>query len=86
MEEQRVRPAHAAPPVFPVVPHGPLKTTSSYYPASATNNDMSVREDDRAQRAASVLSGMSAEDMAAAETLNSLHTSKLHQALPVSIG
>jgi hypothetical protein len=36
-------------------------------------------DDDRTQRAASVLSGMSAEDMEAAETLNSLHASKRSQ-------
>ena len=50
----------------------------------APDVDMASVDNDRAQRAASVLSGMSAEDMEAAETLNSLHASKT--SLHVSIG
>ena len=60
---------------FPQVPSGPLK--SAEVVQSATMDvDTAMLDNDRSQRAASVLSGMSAEDMEAAETLNSLHASK----------
>lgn len=65
----------AAPPIaFPPVPNGPLKSIDVIRPASI-DTDTSMSDYDRTQRAASVLSGMSAEDMEAAETLNSLHAS-----------
>jgi hypothetical protein len=74
MEYQQAQAPFAAQVPFPQVPTGPLK------PAEAmllTNFDIdtTMTDNDRTQRAASVLSGMSAEDMEAAETLNSLHTS-----------
>ena len=48
-------------------------------PISPMDTESSKTEYDRSQRAASVLSGMSAEDMEAAETLNSLFTSRFER-------
>jgi len=56
----------------------PLKSAEVVQP-TLIDVDMAMLDDDRTQRAASVLSGMSAEDMEAAETLNSLHASKRSQ-------
>ena len=67
MEAQRIRP-HGPPPPF-------SPSTDILTPVSPMETEMSKKEIDRSQRAASVLSGMSAEDMEAAETLNSLFTS-----------
>jgi len=44
--------------------------------------DFLKNEQDRPQRDASVISGMSLEDMEAAETLNSLHASMCFVRLP----
>ena len=74
MEHYRVQASNSPPMPFPPVPTGPLK--SAEVASSPTMDwDISMSENDRTQRAASVLSGMSAEDMEAAETLNSLHAS-----------
>ena len=59
---------------FPPVPTGPLNS-AEVIQSPSMDLDMFMSDNDRTQRAASVLSGMSAEDMEAAETLNSLHAS-----------
>jgi hypothetical protein len=75
MEYQQAQAPLAAQLPFPQVPTGPLKSTEVVQ-STTIDFDTTMTDDDRFQRAASVLSGMSAEDMEAAETLNSLHASK----------
>ena len=75
MEAQRSFPAHAVPLSFASTPNGPLKPPDTLQ-MTMMDIDASMSDQDRTQRAASVLSGMSAEDMEAAETLNSLHASR----------
>ena len=74
MDTQQVHPLHTAPSPFPPVPVGSLKPPARSYDATM-DRDMCMTEDDRTQRAASVLSGMSMEDMEAAETLKNLQAS-----------
>jgi hypothetical protein len=75
MEYQQTLAPPSAHSTFPQAPIAPLKS-AEVVPSTTTDVDMAILDDDRTQRAASVLSGMSAEDMEAAETLNSLHASK----------
>ena len=75
MEFQQTRGPIPAQSQFPQAPVGPLKS-AEVVQSPAIDVDTVMLDNDRSQRAASVLSGMSAEDMEAAETLNSLHASK----------
>ena len=75
MEYQLAHAPFAAHVPFPQAPTGPLKSAEAVQ-STMIDPDTTMTDNDRAQRAVSVLSGMSAEDMEAAETLNSLHTSK----------
>jgi hypothetical protein len=68
MESQYPQQQYGAPPAFPEVPNGPPKTSER----GSFDMDMTNGESDRTRRGTSVLSGMSIEDMEAAETLNSL--------------
>ena len=68
MEQSRPTQNYAAPPPF-------SPPSDVIAPRRSMDTDTIKSEYDRSQRAASVLSGMSAEDMEAAETLNSLFTS-----------
>jgi transcriptional repressor OPI1 len=79
MEYQQAQAPYAAQLSFPQVPTGPLKS-AELIQTTTIDTDMIMTDNDRSQRAASVLSGMSAEDMEAAETLNSLHASKCPKA------
>jgi hypothetical protein len=81
MEYQQAQAPFAAQLPFPHVPTGPLKSVEAMQ-STPFDFDTSMTDNDRTQRAASVLSGMSAEDMEAAETLNSLHTSACFNAKP----
>lgn len=74
MEYQQAQAPYAGQLAFPQVPTGPLKS-AEVMQTPTFDTDMTMTDNDRTQRAASVLSGMSAEDMEAAETLNSLHAS-----------
>lgn len=74
MEYQQAQAPFAAQLSFPQVPTGPLKSAEAVQ-SPTVDVDTTMTDNDRTQRAASVLSGMSAEDMEAAETLNSLHAS-----------
>ena len=74
MASYQPRLSHEAPPFSPLVAESPLKPPHTFQ-VNSTNVDTMRAGDERTQRAASVLSGMSAEDMEAAETLNSLHAS-----------
>lgn len=68
MEPQYPQQQYGAPPAFPETPNGPrISSERGSFDIDITNGD-----DDRARRGTSVLSGMSIEDMEAAETLNSL--------------
>jgi hypothetical protein len=78
MEYQQTQIPTSAHSHFPQVPTMPLKSAEVVQP-TIIDVDTAMLDDDRTQRAASVLSGMSAEDMEAAETLNSLHASKRSQ-------
>ncbi|KAK5207293.1 transcriptional regulator opi1 [Exophiala xenobiotica] len=71
MDSQSPNPPYAVPPPFSPPLTAKRSSTDTHKPASI-DMDM-MRSDERSTRAASVLSGMSAEDMEAAETLNSLH-------------
>jgi hypothetical protein len=75
MESQQTQAPYTAQLPFARVPSGPLKSTEAVQ-SPTIDTDMTMTDADRTQRAASVLSGMSAEDMEAAETLNSLHASR----------
>jgi hypothetical protein len=78
MESQQTQPPYSAQLPFTRVPSGALKCLEAVQ-SPTIDTDMTMTDADRSQRAASVLSGMSAEDMEAAETLNSLHASKCHK-------
>jgi hypothetical protein len=68
MESQYPPQNYGAPPAFPETPSGPrISSERGSFDADMTNGDI-----DRTRRGTSVLSGMSIEDMEAAETLNSL--------------
>ncbi|EXJ91671.1 hypothetical protein A1O3_00221 [Capronia epimyces CBS 606.96] len=69
MDSQSPNPLYAVPPPFSPPLSAHRSSTDTHKPS--LDIDMR-RSDDRSTRAASVLSGMSAEDMEAAETLNSL--------------
>lgn len=75
MEYQQTQIPISAHSRFPPAPTLPLKSAVAVQ-STPVDVDTAMLDDDRTQRAASVLSGMSAEDMEAAETLNSLHASK----------
>jgi len=74
MATQSPNPPYAIPPPFSP-PLSAIRTSSDMGKPSPIDIDMMRSERDRSTRAASVLSGMSAEDMEAAETLNSLQQS-----------
>ena len=68
MESQYPPQQYGAPPAFPETLNGPrISSERDSFDADMTNGD-----NDRTRRGTSVLSGMSIEDMEAAETLNSL--------------
>lgn len=72
---------------FPQVPTGPLNSIETFQ--SPTNDiDMAMADDEHTLRAASVLSGMSADEkeaaLEAAQTLNSLHASQYSHANSVA--
>ena len=68
MESQYPPQNYGAPPAFPETPSGPrISSERGSFDTDMTNGDI-----DRTRRGTSVLSGMSIEDMEAAETLNSL--------------
>ena len=69
MEAQHPNLAYALPPPF----SPPLVAQPRPYELSKASIMEIENINDRTQRAVSVLSGMSMEDMEAAETLNSLH-------------
>ena len=75
MEQQAPNPPYAVPPPF-----SPLlashRSPMDLVKANAMDLDSTRGADERSTRAASVLSGMSMEDMEAAETLNSLQQSE----------
>ncbi|KIW99364.1 uncharacterized protein Z518_11352 [Rhinocladiella mackenziei CBS 650.93] len=71
MGSQSPNPPYAVPPPFSPPLSAQRSSTDTNKPSSI-DVDM-IRSDERSTRAASVLSGMSMEDMEAAETLNSLH-------------
>lgn len=75
MEYQQTQILTSAHSRFLQAPTAPLKSAEVVH-ATTIDVDTAMLDNDRTQRAASVLSGMSAEDMEAAETLNSLHASK----------
>lgn len=75
MEYQQAQALYPPQPPFPQIPSGPLKAADGVR-SPTIETDRTMTDADRTQRAASVLSGMSAEDMEAAETLNSLHASR----------
>ncbi|OAL37878.1 hypothetical protein AYO20_02711 [Fonsecaea nubica] len=70
MDSQSPNPPYAVPPPFSPPLSAHRSSADSHKPASI-DIDM-MRSDDRSTRAGSVLSGMSIEDMEAAETLNNL--------------
>ncbi|KIW29017.1 uncharacterized protein PV07_04865 [Cladophialophora immunda] len=70
MDSQSPNPPYAVPPPFSPPLSAHRSSADSHKPASI-DVDM-MRSDDRSTRAGSVLSGMSIEDMEAAETLNNL--------------
>lgn len=74
MATQSPNPPYAVPPPFSP-PLSANRTSSDMAKPASIDIDMMRSERDRSTRAASVLSGMSAEDMEAAETLNSLQQS-----------
>jgi hypothetical protein len=73
MDSQSPNPPYAVPPPFSPPLSAHRSSTDVYKPTSLDIDVM--RSEERSTRAASVLSGMSAEDMEAAETLNSLQQS-----------
>ncbi|EXJ60967.1 hypothetical protein A1O7_05120 [Cladophialophora yegresii CBS 114405] len=75
MDSQSPNPPYAVPPPFSPPLSAHRSSADSQKPASI-DIDM-MRSDDRSTRAGSVLSGMSIEDMEAAETLNNL-SQKFH--------
>lgn len=75
MAAQSPNPSYALPPPFSP-PLSANRTSLDMAKPASFDIDMMRSEHDRSTRAASVLSGMSAEDMEAAETLNSLQQSK----------
>lgn len=83
MDSQAPNPPYAVPPPFspPLSAH---RSSADAYKPTSLDIDM-MRSDERSTRAASVLSGMSAEDMEAAETLNSLQQSTLRTATYATI-
>jgi hypothetical protein len=74
MATQSPNPPYALPPPFSP-PLSANRTSLEMAKPASIDIDMMRSEHDRSTRAASVLSGMSAEDMEAAETLNSLQQS-----------
>ena len=74
MKSQLTQPPYATQLPLARVSSGALKASAAVQ-SPTIDTDMAMTDTDRTQRAASVLSGMSAEDMEAAETLNSLHAS-----------
>ena len=74
MDYQTPNPPYADPPPFspPLSSH---RRSSDLPKPVSLDMDPAKSEQDRSTRAASVLSGMSMEDMEAAETLNSLQLS-----------
>ncbi|ETN46398.1 uncharacterized protein HMPREF1541_00582 [Cyphellophora europaea CBS 101466] len=74
MEAQHpINPPYAAPPPFS--PPASHRSSADLPKANVMDLDSTLSEHERSTRAASVLSGMSVEDMEAAETLNSLQQS-----------
>ncbi|KIW18714.1 hypothetical protein PV08_03003 [Exophiala spinifera] len=71
MDSQSPNPPYAVPPPFSPPLPAKRSSTDTHKPTSV-DVDM-MRSEERSTRAASVLSGMSAEDMEAAETLSGLH-------------
>ncbi|KAI1622150.1 transcription factor Opi1-domain-containing protein [Exophiala viscosa] len=71
MDSHAPNPPYAVPPPFSP-PLSAYRSSTETHKRTSIDTDMR-RSDERSTRAASVLSGMSAEDMEAAETLNSLH-------------
>ncbi|EXJ93671.1 hypothetical protein A1O1_02063 [Capronia coronata CBS 617.96] len=71
MDSQTPNPPYAVPPPFspPLSAH---RSSTDAHKSASFDIDMMRLDHDRSTRAASVLSGLSAEDMEAAETLNSL--------------
>jgi hypothetical protein len=78
MEYQQTQILTSAHSRFPQAPTVPLKS-AEVVQSTTIDVDTAMLDGDRTQRAASVLSGMSAEDMEAAQTLNSLQASKCSQ-------
>ena len=78
MEYQQTQILTSAHSRFPQAPTVPLKS-AEVIQSTTIDVDTAMLDGDRTQRAASVISGMSAEDMEAAQTLNSLHASKRSQ-------
>ena len=74
MESQSPHQLYTLPPPFSPPLSAHRSSADSHKPASI-DIDM-MRSEDRSTRAASVLSGMSMEDMEAAETLNNLSQSE----------
>ena len=74
MDCQSPNPPYAVPPPFspPLSAH---RSSAESHKRASLDFDM-MRSDDRSTRAGSVLSGMSIEDMEAAETLNNLSQSE----------
>ncbi len=64
--------------------HGPPPFSAAQMPSQKLAMDIDY-EDDRRDRAASVLSGMSQEDMEAAETLNSIQARKTQFRIPKEV-
>ncbi|EHY54915.1 transcriptional regulator opi1 [Exophiala dermatitidis] len=87
MDSQSPNPPYAVPPPFSP-PLSAQRSSIDAHKPSSFDMDM-MRSDDRSTRAASVLSGMSAEDMEAAETLNSLqqkyHSPRQSQPAPTLV-
>lgn len=76
MDIQRPRPNFSPPPPFSLTAPPPPQPFQGLQ-MTPMDVEMSMSDVDRTQRAASVLSGMSDEDIEAANTLNSLHASEL---------
>lgn len=68
MDPQYPQHQYGAPPAFPETLSGPRISSER----GSFDTDMANGDNDRARRGTSVLSGISIEDMEAAETLNSL--------------
>jgi hypothetical protein len=74
--DQSPNPPYAVPPPFSPPPSAHRSSADSQQRASVDIDMMAKSSDDRSTRAGSVLSGMSIEDMEAAETLKGLSQSK----------